>query len=305
MFLWTLWRGSNSDIGLDLFFEWAQEDSLLEVETFGLWLMDNDWWKDAGWELELLAKTHDICPVRSVYVALCKLGHKLQILPRMVHPGMLKVSRLIDAVEAAVAPGEPSSILHECELFAKYRGQWLKVAGLEKGEIIQATLQESSLLDADFVVEFGVYVGYTAVRLGGSLVGIRSVIGLVSLEVNPIHVCVARHVLDLGHLSSVAEVMHGQAQDALPRAGEELGQRQTAFSFMDHRGTIFHRDYDLLDKNRLFAPKARFVADNTLNPGSPVYLWGRLAHGDAATVPWALTEFLSEHEDWMAATQRT
>merc|ERR1711865_950403 len=183
-------------------------------------------------------------------------------------------------------------------------GQWLKVAGDEKAEILESGFHTRSLQAFEAIMEFGVYVGYTAVRLGSLVAGTRTHVGAISLEVSPVHVCVARHLLDLGELAHVSEVKSGQAKDALPRMSEELGGHCVGFSFMDHRGTIFHQDFALLEQCLLFAKRSRFVADNTLNPGAPVFLWirQRFCTGGSAsfTTQWAITEFLSDHEDWTA-----
>ncbi|CAE8621030.1 unnamed protein product, partial [Polarella glacialis] len=222
-----------------------------------------------------------------------------------------KIARLVDTVEAEIQVGCPKDILAACELFAKYRGQWLKVAGLEKAEILEAGIAGRPLREPEVVAEFGAFIGYTAVRLGAAVQS-RATIGVISLEVSPVHVCVSRHMLDLGWLSQVCEVKAGQAKDALPRLVEEFGGQSAGFCFMDHRGTIFHQDFGLLEKHDLFARRARFVADNTLNPGAPVFLWERLHQARPAEGPgkgvvtrcMSLTEFLAEHEDWTSVSDR-
>merc|ERR1712083_1061751 len=104
--------------------------------------------------------------------------------------------------------------------FAKFKGQWLKVAGFEKAEILSTGFQARPLLSHEVITEFGAYVGYTAVRLG-HLVRTHGEGRAVSLEVNPVHVCVARHLLDLAALSQVSEVRPGQAKDALAWISQE------------------------------------------------------------------------------------
>merc|ERR1719235_789296 len=234
-------------------------------------------------------------------------------MPRcLAHPQLAKVAKLVDAIEASVEPGCPGQILKACELFAEHKGQWLKVAGMEKAEILEQGLAARPLLVQEVLTEFGVFVGYTAVRLGRATVGIpRPRPGVVSLEVSPVHVCVARHLLDLGQLAGVNEVVAGQAKDILPRVAEEIGASTVGSSFMDHRGTIFHQDFLLLERYGLFARRARFVTDNTLNPGAPLFIWNFAAHRQAtqqgyhtATTPFSLSEFQAEHEDWTAVTDR-
>mmetsp|Transcript_89963 Transcript_89963/g.290678 ORF Transcript_89963/g.290678 Transcript_89963/m.290678 type:complete len:525 (+) Transcript_89963:1041-2615(+) len=312
MALWTLWRSSHSDLAAELFDIWSSMDVFQEAEPFGLLLMDNDWWKDAGWELDILDRLHRVLPVRSVYLSMSKLGHFATMPSQACHPSLRKVANLVDAVVAAVSAGSggdaAAAVLAECEHFAQFKGQWLKVAGREKGDLLQRAWSARPLAASEWALEFGAFVGYTAVRLGRKLQNGRdgwSGCGIVSLEVSPVHVCIARHLIDIAELSDVNEVKAGQAKDVLPRVCEEAGVRCCAFGFMDHRGTIFHQDFSLVEGHSVFAVEPHFVTDNTLNPGAPVFLWQRVAGADSGgwiTTPFALTEFLSFHEDWTALT---
>jgi len=265
-------------------------------------LLDADGNKDMVSEMDVLNRLYEVSPIRSLYLSLMRSGFRPRLSRNSMHLGLQKVARLIDEVEADGSMGEPQSILQSCERFAKYKGQWLKVAGLEKAEILSTGFRARPLLSHQVITEFGAFVGYTAVRLGNMVLK-HGEGRVISLEVNPIHVCVARHLLDLAALSQVSEVRPGQAKDALPWISEECGGACVGFSFMDHRGTIFHKDFALLEKMHLFAPRSRFIADNTLNPGAPLFLWMQKAQWRLTrtlTVQWALTEFLSEHEDWTA-----
>lgn len=298
MLLWTLWKASLPEAALRLFDAWSSRDVFEASEPFGLMLMDNDWWKDAGWELDVLDRMHRMFPVRSLHRSMAKLGFTAAFSTAPLHHGLQKVAKLVDFVESSAEPGSPPSVLAACEFFAKHRGQWLKVAGDEKAEILEAALGTRPLADGEVALEFGVYVGYTATRLCSSLGGRR----VVSLEVSPVHVCVARHVLDVAGAAHLGEVAAGQAKDALPRVLEERGAGGVGFSFMDHRGTIFHSDCALLERSGLLGGAARLVADNALNPGSPVFLWELASGGgrERSASPYSITEFQATHEDWTA-----
>merc|ERR1712129_65552 len=305
MLLWSAWRSSLQKFFWDLFGTWSSGPMALQAESFGLELLDIYWCKDVARELEILRRICDIFPMRSVQRAVLLSGIPPGISMRIVqHPGLKKVALLVDTVIAVVPPGFPALLLAEFEYFAGHRGQWLKVAGLEKAEIIEAALQDRPSSAHVVAGEFGAFVGYTAVRLS-MLLG-RETPAHVSLEVNPIHVCVAHHMLDFAHLADAGEVRPGLVKDALSVVLEEVGQRSLSFLFMDHRGTIFHHDAALLEKYLLQAAHSTLLADNTLNPGSPVLLWERCNHlargaaavGRATFVPYALTEFLADHEDW-------
>ena len=45
----------------------------------------------------------------------------------------------------------------------------------------------------------------------------------------------------------------------------------TDFAFFDHRGTRFHSD--MVHLQRTEALRGRILADNTLKPGAPEFLW--------------------------------
>jgi predicted O-methyltransferase YrrM len=304
MLLWTLWRLSDPSLCGHFFEIWSSEYVFFQPEPFGLMLMDNEWWKDVGWELDVLSRLHEVLPIHSVHRATRRLGSCQSLQTTPAHHSLQKVARLIDEVESEVTHGQPQAILLSCENFAKFKGQWLKVAGLEKAEILQQGLKSRPLSENEFMTEFGVYVGYTAVRLA-DLVAAHGFGRVVSLEVNPVHVCIARHLLDLGELAQVAEVKPGQAKDVLACVCEEHAEQSVGFSFMDHRGTIFHQDFRLLEKLAMPSRRSRFISDNTLNPGAPVFLWSRLHSSERPrilTVQWSLTEFLSDHEDWTAVS---
>jgi len=305
MLLWSAWRSSLQKIFWDLFGTWSSCPMALQVESFSLGFLDIYWCKDVERELKILSRLCGLFPIRSVQTAVLRLGFPPGISNRHVqHPGLKKVALLVDTVIAVVPPGFPALLLAEFEHFAGHRGQWLKVAGLEKAEIIEAALQVRPSGAHEVAGEFGAFVGYTAVRLS-MLLGPETP-AHVSLEVNPVHVCVAHHMLDFAHLARAGEVRPGLVKDALSVVLEEVGQRSLSFLFMDHRGTIFHHDAAFLEKHLLQAAHSNLLADNTLNPGSPVLLWERCNHhgigaeaaGQGTFVPYALTEFLADHEDW-------
>lgn len=127
----------------------------------------------------------------------------------------------------------------------------------------------------------------------------------VSLEIDPIHVAVSRHHLDRAKLSGTAEIWVGQLQDTMPRVSEALGAGSLAFVFMDQRGTTFHEDLTQLERIAGMATESHSTADNTVKPGSPVYLWHVVVGSSQSfdTALWAMSEFaLEEIEDWQAVS---
>merc|ERR1712032_670357 len=113
----------------------------------------------------------------------------------------------------------------------------------------------------------------------------------------------ARHLLNLGERAGMAEVRSGQVRDLVPRIVDEWGGLSVGLLFMDHRGTRFHEELYLFERQSMLVSQANTIADNVLHPGAPVFLWeeSRPSSVRAATV-WSLPEFGGEGaiEDWMA-----
>lgn len=154
---------------------------------------------------------------------------------------------------------------------------------------------------AQVSVEYGAFVGYTSIRLTNRLKGEFACLRSASLEVDHVHQAVSRHYLALAGLSVWGEIWNGQVRDIVPRVIDELGGQSAGFTFMDHRGTRFHEDLAQLARTDGLASTGHVVADNVLNPGSPIFAWGTC--GANHSIAWAVTEFMSQdREDWMVIT---
>ncbi|CAK9053923.1 unnamed protein product [Durusdinium trenchii] len=207
-------------------------------------------------------------------------------------------------------------VLKEIDKFAQGLGKWLKVAGDDKAEILKHSIGSRPLTEHKTMVEFGSFVGYTATRMGravelcyekgyadGSILfedsRLQGANRITSMEIDPVHACIARHVLDMSRLSHIVEVWIGQVKDLIPRLIEEHGEMSLNMVFMDQRGTTFHDDLSQLEELSLMFPNCRIVADNCVKPGSPVYCWHTTVSERYKTTNYSLNEFLeSTIEDW-------
>lgn len=195
---------------------------------------------------------------------------------------------------------------------ATSRGMWLKVAGGAKAEVLVSTLLRWMICHGEIAIEFGLFVGYTAIRLAyhsrprdsKECTFMTTLPRIVSLELDPIHACIARHVVNLSSLAAAAESLVGHSKDTVPAIDEMYGENSSGFAFMDQRGTLFHEDLQRLERLCLLANIAQLTADNTVKPGAPVFLW-HLAHGNTYdATSWALSEFQSELiEDYVATAK--
>eukprot|EP00812_Abedinium_dasypus_P008701 NODE_2442_length_934_cov_186.574516.p1 GENE.NODE_2442_length_934_cov_186.574516~~NODE_2442_length_934_cov_186.574516.p1 ORF type:complete len:256 (+),score=83.57 NODE_2442_length_934_cov_186.574516:3-770(+) len=193
-----------------------------------------------------------------------------------------KLTWLLDEVESFLSDAGFSAFtaLRSIENFGKMGAiQWLKIAGDTKVYIIESSFMQRSLGPSQVHVEFGCYVGYTVTRLGQlqHRVGRRTP-SVFSLERDAVHAVVARHVLDLGRLRSVAEVRCGLVPLVTPRMLEEAGAQGLGFLFMDHRGTRFHREFAHLEALDTWSVVACATVDNCMTPGAPQFTLGAYAH---------------------------
>lgn len=221
-----------------------------------------------------------------------------------------KLLAVLKHLEAEAALGSVDSFLAATELFAMHsEGQWLKVAGGEKGEVLADLVFKTPLGRGAVALECGCFIGYTAARLASSL---RQNLGpaaakqssrIFSLEGDPVHTTVARHFLDRAKVAEIAEVHCGMVRDVVPLLCECFGTASTAYAFMDQKGTAFHGDLHLLEQLAVLHRVGSKVADNVLRPGAPLYCWLLHCCHPLTGCFWSLPEFLEESagvEDWMA-----
>lgn len=303
---------------------WASRGFLPDSAGLGLLWMDCEWRIDPHWAAALdKVMEQGARAALGGHMARATLKHPIPVAidgPDLLRPAgstrfrYSKLMLLISQLEAEL-DAEPDAelrafaVLRVIDRFAeKSEKQWLKVAGDDKGYVLEACCRRRPLGLGQLALEFGCFVGYTTCRLG-LLLGLSSSkkeagvaqTCVVSLERDATHVNVARHILDLARLREVAEAQVGLLPLVAPRTTEEFGWGCIGFSFMDHKGTRFHEDFDELTSRRAPAPDASVLADNTLNPGSPDLLWRLTRGGIPFTVAlWSLAEFAHTPpvEDW-------
>lgn len=179
-------------------------------------------------------------------------------------PRYRKVAALVSHTSSQVERGSVETLLESIEVFAALSvGQWLKVAGGEKAEVLASAHCGRFVSSAPGVtVELGAFVGYTASRLAshGSFV--------MTFEQDPIHMAVARWHLNYAQVLASAEVNPGRIVDSLPLLAEAVGAGCVPFAFMDQGGGSFAADLVQLERLSEFTPAGRVTADNCLRPGA-------------------------------------
>lgn len=323
--LWAMWRGGDTDLARSVLDEWSFEGVSFDSGTLGVMLMLTEWEEEGTLQLRLeMAMLHsDALQLPRALTGLVKRCPEQRLasfagLESSMHGGGYnKLARVVELVESW--PGGITgawSLLRAVEEFA-FRGSWLKVAGDTKAAVLEASLMaqqphptcpDGDMGRAEVAVELGTYVGYTTVRLAWRLSQQRErcfVGHVVSLELDPVHVLLARHFLTLAQESVRAEVWTGLTYDLQARLPEVFGMRSAGFTFMDHRGTKFHDDLCAIEALGLQPGYPVYVADNVAKPGAPLLLWHLLRSWDVlgnwySATAWSMIEFLhSDAEDWM------
>lgn len=215
-----------------------------------------------------------------------------------------KELRLLAHVLETARFGDAEAVCEAMERFGEDvlspSGQWLKIAGDVKADVLAHAVRRAP--DRGSILEIGTYCGYSAIRMALACPGVR----IVSLEVDPAHVVIARNVIAFAGLGHMVDVWTGHSKDTLPRlAARYKGNIRFRAVFMDQRGSRYEEDLDVLEGLGLLERGSVVVADNVLKPGSPLFLW-RLFHSgayDAHIV--SLKEFAMPVEDWMSVSIST
>jgi len=316
---WSAWTIGMPELGWSIFEAWASQGMAFDTTSFGLLLMDSAFCKKVLNELGIMHMMKESCAFDALKNIFAWAGGGSEpVMPGYAMrfdtrtcPGSnrergthSKLAHLVVHVQDSSARDAPS-ILEAIREFSNLEGSWLKVAGGGKANIIENALRSRPSAPCEVTLEFGVFVGYTTTRIGmraaedaGSIN--RACPLVVGLEVEPVHVCVARWIVDLAGLSKSVEVWAGIANDSLLRVGDELGGWCVRLLFMDHRGTKFHEDLVQLEQHKLLAPATRIIADNVLKPGAPIFCWVLNNSSSYDTINWAVGEFVQYYvEDWM------
>lgn len=320
-FTWSAWVTGRPDLSWAVFHAWVLHGMAFDTATFSLLMMDSAYRKGAHDELRVISAMERCSafePLSGIF-AWCAEEMDAASAPAGVMrfdtricPGSgyargthAKLALLVLEIAASGAM-DAATTLEAVRQHSYGEGQWLKVAGGGKANLIERSLGIWSAGPAQVAVEFGVFVGYTTTRLGARAQEAAAracehpALRVIGLEVEPVHVCVARWVLDIAGLSGSVEVWAGIAADLECRVGDELGMRSVRLAFMDHRGTKFHEDLCRLERFRLAAPAFRIVADNVLKPSAPAFLWMVNSSTRWTATNWALGEFVQYYvEDWM------
>eukprot|EP00927_Polykrikos_kofoidii_P041689 TRINITY_DN35530_c0_g2_i1.p1 TRINITY_DN35530_c0_g2~~TRINITY_DN35530_c0_g2_i1.p1 ORF type:complete len:937 (-),score=117.99 TRINITY_DN35530_c0_g2_i1:48-2759(-) len=210
-----------------------------------------------------------------------------------------KECEVLQHVFASARIGDAFSVVESIERFSIDGHGWLKIAGDGKGAVLDELIQTCASPSAKVVLEFGCYVGYSATRMARLL---QSRGGrVISVEVDPVHACIARSMLEYAGLAKFVSIHVGYTEEAIPHLHSSmLAGSLVDVVFMDQRGTRFHLDLEALEAHAVLSDNCVIAADNVLKPGAPQFLWKLHANSCYSLIVISLREFASEQvEDWI------
>lgn len=216
-----------------------------------------------------------------------------------------KELRLLAYVLEKATPGDPRSVVDAVERFGKEvlnpGGQWLKVAGDAKAVVLTSAMRgkpkEGSIL------EIGCYCGFSAIQMAMAIPDVR----IVTLEVDPAHVVIARNVIAFAGMAHRIDVWTGHSKDLLTRIPDRYGgadKFKVSGVFMDQRGSRYNEDLQTMERLGILVPGCVVVCDNVLKPGSPNFLWRLQKGGTYDNQIVRLEEFAMPAADWMSVSIR-
>ncbi|CAE8585905.1 unnamed protein product [Polarella glacialis] len=231
-----------------------------------------------------------------------------------------KELRVLHHVLTTARPGDAVSVIRAVEDCGNEvlgpSGRWLKIAGGEKKAVLTSAVAGGppggsgggggggNVAGPGQVLEIGAYCGFSATRMAVAMPGVQ----ITSLEVDPVHMIVARNIVAMAGMSAFVEVWTGHSKASLPRlagrrsSGGAFPRPAFAAVFMDQRGSRYTEDLFLLHEHGLLRPGAVIVGDNVLKPGAPIFLWEAVMSKDCEAQILSVGEFMMPSEDWMSIT---
>ncbi|EKG16872.1 O-methyltransferase family 3 [Macrophomina phaseolina MS6] len=174
--------------------------------------------------------------------------------------------------------GNPQAI---ADAIDKYAGnlddaRWLMTLGPDKSNFIKSVFARASPSPPKVFLEFGTYIGYSAIVLGAALrdLNLDQGIRYITFEKTPIMAAIASSLIELAGLKDVVEVHVGSAADSLRRlvAEGKLKKMDVDAVLLDHWKDFYISDLQACEELGLLRKGSIVLADNVKFPGVPEYL---------------------------------
>ena len=171
--------------------------------------------------------------------------------------------------------GSPSAIVAAMDEFG-VKQDFLMTIGPAKREIITDILASSRPIPKVFL-EFGTYVGYSAIALGSFLRDLHpdakaGEIKYITLEREPLFAAITSSLVELAGLKDIVEVVVGNADESIRRMVKEGKLKSVDAILLDHWEDLYVSDLQVVEELGLLRKGSLVIADNVIRPGAPDYL---------------------------------
>ena len=197
-----------------------------------------------------------------------------------------KEQEVLELVKRKAKRGDTDSILKIIDNYA-YKKTFLMNIGDKKGLLLEEAIKDSNAIN---VLELGVYLGYSSIRILRSL----STEGkLTSIEANEDFAEIAKQHIEIAGYSKQHEIKIGRSNELIPQLDSAYD-----FVFIDHWKDLYLSDLKLLEASGLLKKGAWIFADNVVLFNLEDYLdYVRTSDQfDSKFIP-ALREYSSSHPD--------
>lgn len=139
---------------------------------------------------------------------------------------------------------------------------------------------ESMHVPPKVIIEFGTYVGSSAIAWGAILQGLHGQNAaekgcrVYTFELDPKMVKLSRELVHLAGLHEIVHVLEGQAAESLGKLYDEgaVTRGGVDMAFIDHWEKYYLPDLQWCEELGVFHKGSLVIADNTDFPGAPQYL---------------------------------
>ncbi|CAI5797343.1 catechol O-methyltransferase [Podarcis lilfordi] len=176
-----------------------------------------------------------------------------------------KEQRILNSVSYNAVKGDPESVLDCIDNYCSQK-EWAMNVGDEKGVILDKVVEEA---DPTIALEFGTYVGYSAIRIARLL---KPNARLLTIEFNPEFASIAREIIEIAGLSEKITIIEGHSQDIIPQLREKYQVDKVDFVFLDHWKERYCPDTILLEECGYLRKGSILLADNIVYPGAPDFI---------------------------------
>lgn len=180
-----------------------------------------------------------------------------------------KEMALLAHVFATAKPGQPLTIITAIEQYGEGvlggTGNWLKVAGGGKADVLTQCMKMGPSAPGAIILEVGCYCGFSSTQMAVACPGVK----IMTLEADPAHAIIAKNVHAFGGLDDQIEVCIGHSKDLLYRLhikdqGLKLYNMRAHQIYEDKKGRKYYEDLETPDTVGLVGPSRVLIRNNAL-----------------------------------------